>query len=616
MDEVAQILLVDDEPDILIALEDLFETDYRVLKAGSGPEALEILAANPAIDVIVSDQRMPGMTGDVFLGRAREVSGAIAILLTGYADLGAVVAALNQGGIVGYAAKPWEPQGLRAMVAGAAKQRQLRRALAREQALLRGLMDHIPAEVAFKDRQGRYVQVNAHKARALQVSAEPDEGFTATDAEVLRTGQPVLTTVEQEAAAGPKWTETETFVITDAVGEVTHLAAISRDVTAQKTAESQLRQSEKLRALGTLAGGVAHDFNNLLTAILGSLELAGRKLGDDAAVRKYLDNAAKAANRGAALTQRLLGFSRPTESRAHLADLAAVLAGARDLMAQTLGSGVHVTWDIPDDLWSCMLEPDQLELALLNLGVNARDAMDGAGEIAISARNLTLKAADRSLDLAAGDYAILTVRDSGHGMTPETLGRVMEPFFTTKAPGKGTGLGLPMVYSFIKRSGGALDIASQVGAGTEVALYLPRGAQPAGSEPPAEPRRPVAQDRALCVLLVDDEAIVRDVTADFLRQQGHQVLQAGDGFTALKLFQADHDRIDLAVIDFAMPGMTGVDLAVAMHSRRPDLPIILLTGYFDLEAVPNDITVMHKPFSDAGLLEAISVVAAASSAPR
>ena len=528
----------------------------------------------------------------------------------------AVVAALNRGGIVGYAAKPWEPEGLRAMVAGAAEQRRLRKALAQEQALLHGLMDHIPAEVAFKDREGRYVQLNALKAQAL--GAPPAELLGRTEQEVtgapasrgereaLRTGRPVAVTVEQATPAGPAWTQIETVPIADEHGEVSHLAVISRDVTAQKLAEIQLRQSDKLRALGTLAGGVAHDFNNLLAAIMGSLELAGRRLGDEAAVRKYLDSATAAAERGASLTRRLLGFSRQNDSRPGLLNPSMLLAGMQDLMAQTLGPGVEVDWRIAKDLWPVVLEGDQLELGLLNLGVNARDAMGGVGKIRIKAENVVFEHPPERIELAAGDYVAVTVADSGHGMSPETLGRIMEPFFTTKPPGSGTGLGLPIVYSFVQRSGGAMDITSKVGEGTTVTLYLPRGVErPQGEQGPSGAAAALL-DRKLCVLVVDDEPMVREITADFLRDLGHEVLEASNGKGALEVLDAHRESIDLAVIDFAMPGMNGVDFALAARTRRPDLPVVLLTGYFDLDSVPTDVSIMHKPFTDTGLLEAIS----------
>lgn len=615
MNDRPKVLLVDDEPDILVALEDLLERDYQVFAVGSGAEGLDVLAAHPDVDAIISDQRMPGMTGDAFLEAARGITDAPAILLTGYADLSAVVSALNRGGIVGYAAKPWEPEGLRAMVAGAVDRRRLRQTLNREQALLQGLMDHIPAQVAFKDAEGRFLHVNQRKAEALK--AEPAElvgrreedliarAPSEAEAQVRAEGRAVTSTSEYAGANGPRWIETEVVPIDGDGGGAGNLAVITRDVTIQKLAEIQARQSDKLRALGTLAGGIAHDFNNLLTAILGSLDLAGRRMDDRERLTRYIENAAAAAQRGAALTRRLLGFSRQMDDRATLVDVTTLLVGARDLMAQSLGPGVTIDWRVPADLWPSILEPDQLELALLNLGVNARDALDGTGEIRIEASNIVLEP-ENALDLSPGDYVKITVADEGPGMSPETLARVMEPFFTTKAPGKGTGLGLPMAHGFAQRCGGTLDIVSTPGKGTEVSMYLPRADAMHADTPTPLQEQLRRIERKLCVLVVDDEPMVRGVTVEFLRDLGHEVLEAADGAAALDLMRRQSGKVDLAIVDFAMPGMNGVDVAVAARGCKPELPVILLTGYFDLDAVPNDISIMHKPFTDAGLLEAIS----------
>lgn len=612
------ILLVDDEPDILVALEDLLEDSFQVMAAHGGAEALEILAREPDVAVIISDQRMPEMTGDVFLSRARGLSEAEAILLTGYADLSSVTAALNKGGIVGYAAKPWDPEALRAMVFAAAERHRLRQALNEERSLLRGLMAHLPAAVAVKDREGRFVRINERKAQALGVAADEGVGQTESalggggradaEAEALAQGQTVEVLDERETEVGPQWLETAIVPVHDLGGEVRHLVIVERDVTAEKLAEMHLRQSDKLRALGTLAGGVAHDFNNLLTAIIGSLELATRRLGDETAVRRYLDNATLAAQKGATLTQRLLGFSRQTESRgAEVVNLAEILSETKDLVERTLGGGARISWNLADGLWWSAIEPDQFELAVLNLSVNARDAMPEGGRITISAWNQTLDAPETKLDLAAGDYAVISVRDTGAGMTPEVLARVLEPFFTTKPVGKGTGLGLPMAYGFAQRSGGALEICSEPGEGTEVKIYLPR-AQPEATEPAADlDEGKVDQARSgRRILVVDDEAPVRAVTAGFLRDCGHQVVEADGAESALARL-AEQGPFDLAVVDFAMPGVNGVDFAKRARASGSDLPIILITGYFDVE-VPGDITLVHKPFSNATLQAALSRV--------
>ncbi|MDP1875767.1 response regulator [Phenylobacterium sp.] len=609
------ILLVDDEPDILVALQDLFEDDFQVLTAHGGAEALRLLAGEPDVSVIISDQRMPEMTGDVFLSQAREVSDAEAILLTGYADLSSVTAALNKGGIVGYAAKPWDPEALRAMVSAAAERRQLRQALNVERSLLRGLMAHLPAAVTVKDREGRLVRINQRKALALGIDIEASLGRTEadlggvdrTEAEVqaVTQGETVEVLDERETEVGTQWLKTAIVPVHDFGGEVRHLVIVERDVTDEKLAEMHLRQSDKLRALGTLAGGVAHDFNNLLTAIIGSLELATRRLGDEGAVRRYLDNASMAAQKGATLTQRLLGFSRQTESRgAEVVNLVEILSETRDLVERTLGGGARISWNLADGLWRSAIEPDQFELALLNLAVNARDAMPDGGRITISAWNQTLETPELQLDLPVGDYAVVSVHDTGAGMTPEVLARVLEPFFTTKPVGKGTGLGLPMAYGFAQRSGGALEICSAPGEGTEVKIYLPR-AHPA----PVEASQTLESGGAAIggqtrrILVVDDEAPVRAVTSGFLRDCGHEVVEADGAEMALALL-ATNGTFDLALVDFAMPGVNGVEFARRARPDWPDLPIILITGYFDVE-VPDDITLVHKPFSNATLQAAL-----------
>src|SRR5690606_5177699 len=369
------LMLVDDEPDILVALTDLLEDAYEVMAFTRPAAALQALEAGADVSVIVSDQRMPEMAGDAFLARARGVCDAEAILLTDYADLSPATSALNRGGIVGYALKPWEADPLRAMVAAAAEQHYLRRALRKEQALLRGLMEHLPLAVSLKDADGRFVQVNERKAAALGVDAGAAVGLTEpeitgrdpapAELDALADRQPVQVVRDSQGEAGPLWLQADYVPVLDPAGAVERLVVMERDITEQKLAELQLRQTDKLRALGTLAGGVAHDFNNLLTAILGSLELASRRLHDETSLRRYLDNASLAAQKGAALTQRLLGFTRRSDGLPALVDTVAIMADMRELVARTLGPGTKVEWAARGDIWPVAIEADQLELAVL-----------------------------------------------------------------------------------------------------------------------------------------------------------------------------------------------------------------------------------------------------------
>jgi PAS domain S-box-containing protein len=482
------ILIVDDEPEILTALRDLLEDEFDVWSAISPISALEILADEPSISVIVSDQRMPEMTGDVFLSKAKEISDAQTILLTGYADLSAVVNAVNNGRISAYMQKPWEPALMLSMVGNAHEQCELRRLLAEEQALLRGLMDGSQDAVAFKDAAGRFVRLNRVKAEALGLppaaalmhregelvgSTEEAKRIAEGEAEALAAGQAVERMEERGPALSPRFVQVTRVPIPGKDGKTRYLAVLEHDVTDRRIMENRLHQAEKMQALGTMAGGVAHDFNNLLTAILGSLELAVRRNNGDARLQRLLENATLAAERGTALTQRLLTFSRQRDLALRSVEPNQVIDEMQDLILRSIGPGIVVGKDLDTDLWLAHVDPDQLELALLNLCINARDALEGQGSLTLLTRNMQVAAED-GLDLAPGDYVVVAVKDSGPGIPPEVLARVFEPFFTTKPVGKGTGLGLSMVYGLAQQSGGLARVICPEGGGTTVEIILPR----------------------------------------------------------------------------------------------------------------------------------------------
>ena len=478
------ILIVDDEPEILTALRDQLEDEFDVWSAVSPVTALEILADEPSISVIVSDQRMPEMTGDVMLTRAREISDAQTILLTGYADLGAVVDAINHGRISAYAQKPWEPALLMSMVANAHEQCELRRALRQEQALLRGLMDGSQDGLSFKDAAGRFVRLNALKAASLgrpaeaclghteqELAASPEDAarVTEADAEAMALGRPV----ERLEERGSRSMQVNRVPIPGADGRPAYLAVLEHDVTDRRVMENRLHQAEKMQALGTMAGGVAHDFNNLLTAILGSLELAVRRNDSDARLQRLLENATMAAERGTTLTQRLLTFSRQRDLALRSVKANDLIHEVQDLILRSIGSRIEVREELAEGLWPAHVDPDQLELALLNLCINARDAMEGEGRLTLLTRNLVVGPEDAG-ELAPGEYVSVAVRDTGPGMPPEVITRVFEPFFTTKPVGKGTGLGLSMVYGLAQQAGGLARVICPAGGGTLVEIVLPR----------------------------------------------------------------------------------------------------------------------------------------------
>ncbi|KQQ46215.1 histidine kinase [Methylobacterium sp. Leaf125] len=606
------ILAVDDEPDILIALEDLFEDQYRVLTTTKPAEALQILAGNPDIAVILSDQRMPGMTGDAMLAEARKVHDAQAILLTGYADMSAVVAALNQGGITGYATKPWDANLLRNTVRQAFERHQLGRDLSTERALLRGLLDNAEDAISFKDAEGRFVRLNARKAAGLGGDVAGCLGRTedailgdgaaigSADAAVIAAGEPSDSLVAEGATGAERWRHVTRVPIRDAAGEITHLATIERDVTDQKSLEARLRQSDKMQALGTLAGGIAHDFNNLLMAILGSLELVAPKVADQPRVQRLVGNAMQAAQRGASLTKRLLSFSRSRDLRPRAVDVNGLITGMHDLLAGSLGGLVTVETTLAPEAPAACVDPDQLELAILNLCINARDAMPEGGRIVVATRSFAL---DDDPDLPTGAYLSVEISDAGSGIAPEILTRVCEPFFTTKAVGQGTGLGLAMVFGLAQQSHGRLRIESAPGEGTRVQIILPR-VEATDLDEVAVPGAALPAARAARILVVDDDPEVRHVTASFLSSFGYSEREASDGSTALSLME--QGTFDLVVADLAMPGMTGVEFAEIVRARWSDVPVLIVTGHAEAIPIPPDLPVLRKPFESADLAAEVS----------
>jgi signal transduction histidine kinase/CheY-like chemotaxis protein len=367
--------------------------------------------------------------------------------------------------------------------------------------------------------------------------------------------------------------------------------------------EDQLRQLQKLESIGQLTGGVAHDFNNLLTAVLGNLELLRKRLPHDPSIERLLDGATQGAQRGAALTQRLLAFARRQALQPQPTDLAELVRGIADLLRRSLGSTVEIAFDLPVGLPPASADHNQIELALLNLAVNARDAMPDGGTLTIS---LSLEQVPAARDLAAGRYIKLCVSDTGCGMDPQTLSRAIEPFFSTKEVGKGTGLGLSMIHGLALQLKGALRLVSDVGRGTRAELWLPvaNGAA-ASAAPDSQPEADVSK-RRLTLLFVDDDFLISLSTAALLEDLGHDVIKASSGPAALDVVKSGKP-IDLLITDYAMPGMTGVQLADAVRELRPDLPILLATGYADLPARAKvELPRLSKPYQQKQLAERIT----------
>ncbi len=392
--------------------------------------------------------------------------------------------------------------------------------------------------------------------------------------------------------------------------DLLEIAIAERSAELEKAHEA-LRQAQKMEVVGQLTGGIAHDFNNLLTGVIGGIEMMQTRLaqGRRAEAERGAELAMQSAQRAAALTHRLLAFSRrqPLEPRA--VDVNALIDSMAEMIRRSIGPAIRVEVRASSDLWVTRCDPHQLENALLNLVINARDAMAENGVLSITTANCALDAAAAAQgEAAAGDYVCLTVGDTGVGMAPETVSRVFEPFFTTKPIGHGTGLGLSMVYGFARQSGGLVQIASRLGAGTEVRLCLPRLHGEAAAEQPMPAAACSARPGAMppkTILLVDDEPQVRELISTLLRDLGHHCIEAHDGPGGLRVLGAPTPVIDLLITDVGLPGLDGRALAAQARALRPQLKVLFITGYasdavFDLEAMPGS-ALLNKPFNLAEL---------------
>ena len=401
-------------------------------------------------------------------------------------------------------------------------------------------------------------------------------------------------------------------------GSLLGFAKITRDVTKQREARKALEearetlfQGQKMEAIGQLTGGVAHDFNNLLMVIKGSLELLRKRVMQDPRALHLLENAQLGANRGMALTQRMLAFARRQELKVSAVDIPALVVGMTELLSRSLDSKVELELRFPLKLPSVLADSNQLELALINLVVNARDAMPSGGSIIIGAKEAQISDAP-----AAGRYVCLWVTDSGEGMDAETLARATEPFFTTKGVGKGTGLGLPMVHGVAQQSGGRLVLKSEKGRGTTAEIWLPCAPASAAEAPkPSLPAiEPNVQPRV--ILVVDDDTLVLHSAAAMLEDLGHRVLQASSGKHALHLLTR-HPDIELLITDHAMPNMTGAELAATVRKNSPSLPIVLATGYAELPVgTASTLTRLAKPFTQRELGNVILAAIRSARNPR
>lgn len=551
--DAINILLVDDQPSKLLSYEVILAgLGENLLKASSAREALAILLKTD-VAVVLIDVQMPEFDGFELAAMIREhprfqETALIFVSAIHMSDFDRIKG--YEIGAVDYVPVPVVPELLRAKVRVFAE-------LHRKTRQLEGL------NAALEERV-------AERTAALETSRDSLKQLN----ELLETRIEERTREREQALA-------------------------------------QLFEAQKVDTIGQLTGGVAHDFNNLLMAMMGSLQILHKRLKSDPTSLRLLENAMRAADRGAALTQRLLAFARRQELRPEAIVIPDLILGMQDLLARALGPGVHLQREFPPDLPPVLVDGNQLELAILNLSVNARDAMPSGGRILLKAEACEMADAEEAEHLKPGRYVRLTMIDSGAGMDADTLARATEPFFTTKGVGKGTGLGLSMVHGLAAQSGGALTLSSKPGEGTRVDLWLPIAPAACWPKLAVIDTLPDEAERArssLAILVVDDDPLVARGTADLLEDLGHVVLIAHSGPEALSFLESG-PPIDLIMTDHAMPEMTGLALAERLRTLRPELQIILTTGYADApkpDGAAPTISRLSKPFTQDALAAAIA----------
>lgn len=479
------------------------------------------------------------------------------------------------------------------------------------------ITDAVPALIAYLDHDHRYQFANKGYAewfgcsksgiigRPLAEVLGPElHGFIAPQVERALTGERVSYEYTHRLPGGtPVYARSTLVPETNDAGEVVGLFVLSVDITDQRKAQAALIQAQKMEAVGQLTGGLAHDFNNLLTIILGNLMTLAQRC--DGRQSEFIDPALQAARRGAELTRRLLAFARRQPLEPQVVEVDSLVANMVRLLRRSLSSQVEIVLAALGKPLFALVDPSQLENALLNLALNSRDAMAEGGRLAIETRDITLGSAEGfDSPVPPGDYVRITVRDTGQGMDAETLARAFEPFFTRKGPGDGSGLGLSMVYGFVKQSGGFIRLHSRPGDGTTVTILLPSVAPP-DDEPADAPPLPADGAASKFVLLVEDDPDVRQVVRRLLIGLGHRVVEAGDAAEALQMIDAVPD-LEVLLTDVMMPGeMNGITLARVAQARRPEMTIALVSGHVGDSLSSNGFPLLRKPFTPEELAAVI-----------
>ncbi|HEY6724459.1 MAG TPA: response regulator [Polyangiaceae bacterium] len=767
------MLLVDDEPQVLVALEDLLSDEFMVLTSPSPEKALEIAETEADIAVIISDERMPRLRGSELFARIRDASDARRILVTGFADLAAVVRAVNDGKIFAYVTKPWDGSDLKQKVHEAADQYRLVKEVTSEHQLLRDLMDNTPDGICFKDRQLRIRGANRSFASLLGVPSDSElvgklveevnpaashlAESRAQELTILQTGHPLVddlkevihgarhrwvsesiapvrgmdgeiaglvgitrdvtervlmnqTLQESEArlvqqtrllnatlnsmreaviasdrsgqfvlfnrqaqamfgpppsgASAVEWAQSQlvssvagqaqpdaadnplvrairgervdeaeislgnasagpaVFAVTgaelmDERAQPVGGLALIRDVTSHRSLERQLAQAQKMEAIGRLAGGMAHDFNNVLSVIVSYANFVKQGLDETSSAYEDINQVLSAVDRAARLTRQLLTISRNRPATQRPLQLNEIVESLEKMLSRVIGEDITVVTSLAPSLALVKADPSQLEQVLLNLAVNARDAMPDGGTLTFETSNIEIEASNPH-GLKAGSYVMLQVSDTGSGIDPSVIKRIFEPFFTTKEIGKGTGLGLATVYGMVRQCGGHVDLESEVGRGTCFKILLPATADVTTAPRPRPSTVPPPPSTTANILLVEDDDSVRKVTSRILRARGYNVLEARSPSEALAIYESS-TVIHLLLTDLTLPETSGLALARRLAPSSPEMRVLFMSGYSD-HNVPEggefaEVAYLEKPFSPYSLAERVSELLGARSLP-
>ncbi len=604
-----RILYVDDDIENLSSFKAVFRRIYDVHLAGSAQEALDILKETD-IQVLITDQRMPGMTGTELLEHAAtKYPDILRYMLTGFSDFDPLMDAINKGKLLGYFSKPIDHEFIKSRIEEGLKRHYLElknqnllAELRQSEIFLTAIIENIPDMIFVKDAENlSYVQFNRAgetlvgypveemigKTDYDLFSEEEADLSTCKDREVLETKRLIDITEEtiQTRFQGKRWLHTKKIPILDAHGNPLYLLGVSRDITEhremlenEKKLEAQLRQAQKMQAIGTLAGGIAHDFNNILTAIIGFSDLALGFVEKGSRLEVYMQEVNTAGNRAKELVKQILTVARQSKTELIPVEIRLIAKEALNLIRSTLPTTIDIRTSL-DSHAIILGDPTHIHQIFMNMCTNAAQAMEkGSGilTVSLSDSKLDRDTKEKPADLVPGDYITITVTDTGKGISEKDMEFIFEPYFTTKDAGTGTGLGLSVVQGIVKSYGGDISVQSEIAHGSTFTIYLPAIKTNTRCEPETFDILPAGNER---VLVIDDEPAIATLYGEILSQLGYEVSTRTNSIEALEQFRRSPNDFELVITDMSMPKMAGDRLAAELMKIRPDIPVILCTGY-------------------------------------